>query len=36
MGLGGTDSWGRTAIEPYLLHPQPREFRFVLSPVVNL
>ncbi len=36
MGLGGVDSWGRTAIEPYLLHPVPREFRFVLSPVVNL
>ena len=36
MGLGGIDSWGRSAIEPYLLHPVPREFRFVLSPVVNL
>ncbi len=36
MGLGGVDSWGRTAIEPYLLHPVPREFRFMLSPVVNL
>ena len=36
MGLGGVDSWGRTAIEPYLLHPCEREFRFVLQPVVNL
>ena len=36
MGLGGTDSWGRTAIEPYLLHPCEREFRFVLHPIVNL
>ena len=36
MGLGGVDSWGRTALEPYLLHPCDREFRFILRPVVNL
>ena len=36
MGVGGVNSWGWTALDPYLLHPVPREFRFVLSPVVNL
>jgi len=35
MGVGGVNSWGTIPLEPYLIHPAPREFRFVLSPVVN-
>ena len=35
MGVGGVNSWGTLPLEPYRLHPGYREFRFVLSPVVN-
>lgn len=36
MGVGSVDSWGSTPLEQYLLHPVEREFRVVLSPVLNL
>ena len=36
MGLGSVNSWGARPLEQYLLHPVEREFRFVLSPVLNL
>ena len=36
MGVGGVDSWGRKPLEQYLLHPVEREFRLVLSPVLNM
>jgi len=35
-GVGGVDSWKSLPLERYRLHAQPREFRFVLRPVVNL
>ena len=35
MGVGGINSWGEEPLEAYRLHPGYREFRFVLSPVVN-
>ena len=35
MGVGGVNSWGKTPLEAYLLHPQPREFSFVIRPVRN-
>ena len=36
MGVGGVDSWGRKPLEQYLLHPVEREFRLVLSPILNM
>ena len=36
MGVGGVDSWGRQPLEQYLLHPVEREFRLVLSPILNM
>ena len=35
MGVGGVDSWGRWPLEQYRLHAAPREFTFIISPVVN-
>ena len=35
MGVGGVNSWGKTPLEAYLLHPAEREFSFVLRPVRN-
>ena len=36
MGVGGIDSWGAMPLEQYRIPAAPREFRFVLRPVVNL
>ena len=36
MGVGSVNSWGAEPLEKYHVHPVEREFRFVLSPVVNL
>ena len=36
MGLGGVNSWSWPPLPPYQLRPAEREFRFVLSPVLNL
>ncbi len=36
MGVGGTNSWGAEPLDAYKVHPAPREFVFVLSPVANL
>ena len=36
MRVGSVDSWGSTPLEHFLLHPVEREFRVVLSPVLNL
>ena len=36
MGVGGVNSWGARPLEQYLVHARPREFRFVLTPVLNL
>ena len=33
MGVGGTDSWGRWPLEPYLVRPAEYEFNFVIRPV---
>ena len=33
---GGIDSWGAMPLEQYRIPAAPREFRFVLRPVVNL
>ena len=35
MGVGSVDSWGSVPLEQYHVKPVAREFRFVLSPVVN-
>ena len=35
MGVGGVDSWGRTALKAYLIPAAPREFSLVLRPVTN-
>ena len=35
MGVGGVDSWGRWPLEQYRLPAAPREFTFIISPVVN-
>ena len=35
MGVGGEDSWGRWPLEKYRLHAAPRDFHFILRPVVN-
>jgi len=35
MGLGGIISWGTLPLEPYLIHPEAREFRFRIMPVAN-
>ena len=35
MGVGGVDSWGRTALPAYLIPAAPREFSLVLRPVTN-
>ena len=35
-GVGCVDSWGAWPLEPYRVHAQERDFRFVLSPVLNL
>ena len=35
MGLGGTNSWGRTPLPEYMLSPEPRTFTFTLKPVVR-
>lgn len=36
MGVGSVNSWGAEPLDKYHVHPVEREFRFVLSPVVNL
>ena len=36
MGLGSINSWGAEPMEAYHIHPVPREFRFLLTPVMNL
>ena len=36
MGVGGVNSWGARPLEQYMVHAQPREFRFVLTPILNL
>ena len=36
MGVGSVNSWGAKPLDKYLLHPAEREFRLVLSPVLNL
>ena len=36
MGVGSVNSWGREPLEKYHVHPVDREFRFVLSPVLNM
>ena len=36
MGVGGVNSWGARPLEQYMDHAQPREFRFVLTPILNL
>ncbi|MBQ2173422.1 MAG: DUF4981 domain-containing protein [Bacteroidales bacterium] len=35
MGVGGINSWGAEPLDEYKLHPGYREFRFMMSPVVN-
>ena len=35
MGVGGIDSWGRWPLEQYRLHAVPRDFHFILRPVMN-
>ena len=35
MGVGGINSWGQRPMEVYRLHPERREFSFVLRPVRN-
>ena len=35
-GVGGVDSWGAWPLERYRVHACEREFRFVISPVLNL
>lgn len=35
MGVGSVNSWGAEPLDKYHVHPVAREFRFVLSPVVN-
>ncbi len=35
LGLGGIHSWGSLPLEQYLVHPQPREFRFIIRPVAS-
>ena len=36
MGLGSITSWGAEPLEAYHIHPVPREFRFMIMPVMNL
>ena len=36
MGVGGVQSWGALPLPAYRLPAQEREFRFVLSPILNL
>ncbi len=36
MGVGCINSWRALPLEPYRIHAEEREFRFVLRPVVNL
>jgi len=35
MGVGGIDSWGRWPLEQYRIHAAPRDFHFILRPVMN-
>ena len=35
MGVGGINSWGALPMEKYRLPAREREFRFILSPVLN-
>ncbi|MBQ6086442.1 MAG: DUF4981 domain-containing protein [Bacteroidales bacterium] len=34
-GVGGIISWGTKPLEPYLVHPEAREFNFLIRPVAN-
>ena len=36
MGVGGINSWGTLPLDAYRLPARPREFRFLLRPVLNL
>ena len=36
MGVGSVNTWGAEPLDKYHIKPIAREFRFVLSPVVNL
>ena len=35
MGVGGINSWGTWPLEQYRIHAAPRDFHFVLRPVMN-
>ena len=35
MGVGGINSWGTWPLEKYRIHAAPRDFHFVLRPVMN-
>ena len=35
MGVGGINSWGTWPLEKYRVHAAPRDFHFVLRPVMN-
>jgi beta-galactosidase len=34
-GVGGIISWGTKPLEPYLVHPEAREFNFLIRPMAN-
>ena len=35
MGVGGINSWGTWPLEQYRIHAAPRDFHFILRPVMN-
>ena len=35
MGVGGINSWGTWPLEQYRVHAAPRDFHFILRPVLN-
>ena len=35
LGVGGVNSWGKTPLEKYLVHPVERDFRIILRPLMS-